>query len=279
LVVGYPQFSTDVSTFFREAESSLGELEAENNLLLALLQGMVDNPSTIPDPLLLISAEGRDGKAFAIQTPPRAMILSTGWSETALTETVRALKDQSFHLPGVVGPAAEATYFASQWKDDAHLVMDQSIYRLEKLEPRSPIGGEFVRASGDDWSVVKRFGKGFFREAMPNEKIPVDEFLRWVERRLHEGAYHFWMEDRQIVAWAGTSGQTRHGARIGPVYTPAAFRRQGYASALTWHVSEQVLNSGKKYCFLYTDLLNTTSNSIYQKIGYRPILRSQHWHF
>jgi hypothetical protein len=31
------------------------------------------------------------------------------------------------------------------------------------------------------------------------------------------------------------------------------------------------LDSGKKFCTLYTDLDNPTSNSIYQKIGYKPV--------
>jgi predicted GNAT family acetyltransferase len=37
------------------------------------------------------------------------------------------------------------------------------------------------------------------------------------------------------------------------------------------------LKSGKKFCNLFTDLLNPTSNSIYQKIGYRKIGESKHF--
>jgi predicted GNAT family acetyltransferase len=32
-----------------------------------------------------------------------------------------------------------------------------------------------------------------------------------------------------------------------------------------------ILDSGKKFCFLFTDQANPTSNSIYQKIGYEPV--------
>jgi predicted GNAT family acetyltransferase len=32
-----------------------------------------------------------------------------------------------------------------------------------------------------------------------------------------------------------------------------------------------MLGEGRKFCFLYTDLANPTSNHIYQEIGYRPV--------
>jgi predicted GNAT family acetyltransferase len=35
-------------------------------------------------------------------------------------------------------------------------------------------------------------------------------------------------------------------------------------------LTQQLLDEGRRFCFLYTDLANPTSNSIYQAIGYRP---------
>jgi hypothetical protein len=34
---------------------------------------------------------------------------------------------------------------------------------------------------------------------------------------------------------------------------------------------DMLLDSGRKFCFLYTDVTNPTSNHIYQEIGYRPV--------
>jgi hypothetical protein len=36
-------------------------------------------------------------------------------------------------------------------------------------------------------------------------------------------------------------------------------------------VSRVQLDAGRRWCFLFTDLANPTSNRIYQAIGYRPI--------
>ena len=52
---------------------------------------------------------------------------------------------------------------------------------------------------------------------------------------------------------------------------PPERRRHGYASACVAALSERLLSEGRRFCFLYTDLANPTSNAIYQKIGYQPV--------
>ena len=44
-----------------------------------------------------------------------------------------------------------------------------------------------------------------------------------------------------------------------------------YASAITAAASQDQLDQGRRWCFLFTDLANPTSNRIYQAIGYRSI--------
>jgi hypothetical protein len=36
-------------------------------------------------------------------------------------------------------------------------------------------------------------------------------------------------------------------------------------------VSQSQLDSGRRYCFLFTDVANETSNRIYAAVGYEPI--------
>jgi uncharacterized protein len=83
-----------------------------------------------------------------------------------------------------------------------------------------------------------------------------------------------WEDDGAPVSLAGWGGPTPNGIRIGPVYTPSHRRGHGYGSAVTAAVSEQQVASGKRFCFLYTDLANPTSNSIYMRIGYEPVCDS-----
>lgn len=55
------------------------------------------------------------------------------------------------------------------------------------------------------------------------------------------------------------------------VYTPPELRGHGYASRCVAALSQLLLESGWEYSSLFTDLSNPISNSIYQKIGYRPV--------
>jgi predicted GNAT family acetyltransferase len=59
------------------------------------------------------------------------------------------------------------------------------------------------------------------------------------------------------------------------VYTPPEHRGHGYGSAVTAAASQIALDRGKRFCFLYTDLANPTSNAIYTRIGYRPVCDSR----
>ena len=81
------------------------------------------------------------------------------------------------------------------------------------------------------------------------------------------------------VSLAGFGGRTPNGIRVGPVYTPPDLRGRGYASALTADLTRRLLAGGRRFCFLYTDLANPTSNSIYQRIGYRPVSDADLWSF
>jgi predicted GNAT family acetyltransferase len=56
-------------------------------------------------------------------------------------------------------------------------------------------------------------------------------------------------------------------------------RRRGYATALTAELSRSLLAGGRRFCFLFTDLANPTSNAIYMRIGYRPVTDVEEWRF
>jgi predicted GNAT family acetyltransferase len=58
--------------------------------------------------------------------------------------------------------------------------------------------------------------------------------------------------------------------RVGPVFTPAELRSNGYGSAITASLSEKLLAGGSRV-MLYADAVNPTSNGVYQSIGYRLV--------
>jgi predicted GNAT family acetyltransferase len=82
---------------------------------------------------------------------------------------------------------------------------------------------------------------------------------------------HFWIVEGEPVACAAALAPTPRGIRIGGVYTPPENRGRGYASALVADLTQLLLDRGRALVYLYADRANPTSNSIYQKLGYRRI--------
>jgi predicted GNAT family acetyltransferase len=78
---------------------------------------------------------------------------------------------------------------------------------------------------------------------------------------------------------AGYSGRTPNGIRVAWVYTPPENRGKGFAGACVAALSQKLLDEGRKFCFLYTDLANPISNHVYQKIGYEPVVDSTAYAF
>ena len=90
--------------------------------------------------------------------------------------------------------------------------------------------------------------------------------------KLSYGGVTVWEAGGGPVSIAGVTRQVAGMVRIGPVYTPPEARGRGYASAATAAVAAAPRSRrARRRSLLYTDLANPVSNSIYQRIGYRPV--------
>jgi predicted GNAT family acetyltransferase len=148
--------------------------------------------------------------------------------------------------------------------------MEERIFELAEVIPPLPVNGAIRAATPDDRPLLVDWLTAFGREALGEDDATrvaasVDDWLAGKGRSL-------WLwDDGGPRSLTGVGGRTPNGTRIGPVYTPPDHRGRGYASALVAAVSQAQLDAGLKFCFLYTDLTNRTSNKIYQAIGYRPV--------
>ncbi len=91
-----------------------------------------------------------------------------------------------------------------------------------------------------------------------------------ITRLVSRAAVYVWCDD-EIRSMAAGMAPTPSGVRVGFVYTPREQRGRGYASACTAATSQRLLDEGRRFCFLYTDLANPTSNAVYRRIGYEPV--------
>jgi uncharacterized protein len=182
-------------------------------------------------------------------------------------------------LPGVVGAVPEADGFADAWSAKtgaaARKVRAQGVYALERVQPLPPAAGRLRAATADDRPLLVHWLEAFRAEALPEAPPDDEQVARAIDHRLSspDAGFVLW-EDGEVVSMSGFGGLTPNGIRVGPVYTPTAVRGRGYATALVAELSANLLASGRRFCFLYTDLANPTSNRIYERIGYERVCES-----
>jgi predicted GNAT family acetyltransferase len=125
------------------------------------------------------------------------------------------------------------------------------------------------RASPTDIELVGSWYAGFVQEMnLPHPASPRE----WASAMVAAGSAFLWV-DGTARSLACLSRETPNGRAIGPVYTPPATRRQGYATSLVAGLARQALAGGKRFVCLFTDADNPTSNRIYESIGFRFVCR------
>ncbi|MGI9175134.1 MAG: GNAT family N-acetyltransferase [Rhodothermales bacterium] len=262
---------SDAQAFSRRAESWLLRAEAEHNLILGLSQRLARSEAEHEPLIYLATIEDRDevvGCAF--RTPPFKLVL-TRMPVQALPALVDDVGHVYTSIPAVMGPEQAAQRFAERWSKrhgvTARLGMQQRIYQLRAVTlPRLLPPGRLRKATLDDLDLAADWIAAFSAEAGAMGAAARQQ----AENHIAQQSLFFWETDVP-VSMAGWSGRTPNGVRVGPVYTPPEHRRRGYAAASVVALSPHLLNTGSRFCFLYTDLANATSNGIYQRLGYQPV--------
>ena len=89
--------------------------------------------------------------------------------------------------------------------------------------------------------------------------------------RIGWGGLVLWEHEGRPVSLAGRNRAAAGQARVGPVYTPPELRGRGFGGAATAAITQAALDDGAEGVVLFTDLANPASNTLYQRLGYRPV--------
>jgi GNAT superfamily N-acetyltransferase len=273
------QHLDDVDDFLAAAGDFLAAREAEHNLLFGICSGIRAAPEIVADdpPRFAVVTDHYGAVVAAtLRTPPFQQLLSEVDELAGVDLIVGALIEAGDRPPGVLGPTEAAARFAELWSERTGqrnvLAMSERIFRLERVVPPRRATGAWRIAEDRDRELLRDWILTFRAEAVPEDPLPPDLdgiIDRWI-RRIGRTMY-LWEDEGRPVSLVGVGGETPNGCRIGPVYTPREFRGRGYASSLTAVASQDQLDSGRRFCFLFTDLANPTSNHIYRQIGYEPV--------
>ena len=202
---------------------------------------------------------------LAIRTAPFGYVISPMDSEVIepLTSKIREVDSaaKEFAGPKVVIEQIEKLLAVPILEEEGEL-----IYSLTELNEPTSVG-EIRVATETDFDLIYKWMVDFIKET----GIRAFDIESAVRNNIAKGFIFLLLIDGQPVSFAGFHDPVellgKKIGRVGPVYTPKEFRKNGYASLITAHVTKKVIDQGA-IATLYTQAGNPTSNKIYQELGY-----------
>lgn len=272
---------SDADSLLQDAEELLIKDETEHNLILGALASITNQRIIPKDPLFFSIHHNNEFLGCFLRTHSDRPILLSKMPPEACKFLAQSLTLLNIRPNEVLAPLDSCTAFLGIWnsltQSSSKTLMHQGVYQLNKLEPLNNSRGHTETATKVHSVIVKRFCLDFLNDCFPERTGNEHESQVMTQRHLDQQSMLLWKnETGDIVAMAAKARESRNGATVSLVYTPPEFRGRGYGTAITHAVTKQLLASGKKFCNLFTDLSNPTSNSIYQKIGYQKVGESQH---
>jgi predicted GNAT family acetyltransferase len=276
---------SDVNAFRDRAMPLLMRDECANCVLIGVLGRLVEGkPATKSGEIvvpMLLTLEDDDGAlhAIAMQTPPHAQLF-TPMDEPCARALADHLHEREWTGRDFSGIEPTVRALAQRWRElkqrDFTVHISLRLFRTNRVidPPHAP--GTLRAATAQDMRIATDWIRAFGEEI----REPFPDPARAAQIAIGEGRLHLWFdqsgEPRSCCAW---QGPTPHSVRIGLVYTPPENRGRGYASNAVAELTRRLLASGRKYCTLFTDATNPTSNSVYIKIGYEPVASFEHLRF
>jgi hypothetical protein len=262
----------DAAEFLSAAGPWLSADEVANNVMLTVARSVADGGRRMTEPPYFAAAtDGGQLDSCGMQTPPHRILLTHGTPRGWIALAADASEARG-RLPGVIGPSDAATAFAEEWLrlagGQARISMRQRLHKLECVNADLPVTTGVLReAEPSERAIAVAWASAFAREAIPDSPSEVEQS---VDRLLKARSLYFW-DNGGPVSMCANAGVIGSVARINAVYTPPALRGRGYATAVVSSLTQRLLAGTCRYCCLYTDLANPVSNSVYYRIGFRPV--------
>jgi predicted GNAT family acetyltransferase len=194
-------------------------------------------------------------------------------SQDSLSFLAHALRKQGQPLPALHGLRSLVELFLESWPELSSREQRrevQGLYRLDQVIEPPRTGARFDQASLDDLPLLAAWHRAFWQET--GDFALSDQVLHDMLRSRIEGRDLFLLrDDRGPLSMASLTRKVKNGRVLSYIYTPAEYRGRGYAAELTAALSRFCLENDKRFCCLFTQMENPTSNKIYQQVGYRWI--------
>ncbi len=280
------KFYNDIHEFYNLVLDFLLKKEAENNILLSILSTLKINPKRYGEenPVLITVNQDDEIKLVSLRTPPYNQIISYTRDLNNIDFLVDKLLQKDTEVPGILGFKEGVEKFINLWCESKNLkrklVRNERIYKLGKVAEETLGNKVFIVGNEKNQAVILDWAKKFVYEALPEtNESQLNRALEAIKEDIKNNKIFLLKDNDKIVSMARKAGKTPNGNLVNLVYTPPELRRRGYATECVAKLSKLLLQEGNKFCFLLADLMNPISNSIYQKIGYRPVIDIDEYKF
>ena len=260
----------DITEFAAAAGDYLRSDPVANTVTLTVLEALQQSGLAVygdAAPLFGWHESGGQVDGAVLRTPPHPMVAARVPAGSA-EALIRLLGGD--RPPAISLPDQDAAEFGATWTDvtggSTAVHHRMRLFRLAALEPASAPGAARMAGHGD-FDLLVGWTDAFGAETNTGG----GESDRAVRKYLGYGGLTVWEDDGSPVAMASLTRHVAGVCRVGSVFTPPRLRQRGYGGAVTTAVSQQALDAGATGVVLYTDLANPTSNSLYQRLGYRPV--------
>ncbi|WP_432357914.1 GNAT family N-acetyltransferase [Sporosarcina sp. UB5] len=270
----------DAKQFAEVAEPIIAKNEDVFSLFFGILQaikaGKYENPF-----MAAVTDEG-DVLALLQMTPPHPLnliIVNESRKDEAIDFVIQELRVNSIAIPSVISVKQWAISFASAWErhtgETQKLLMDQGLYRLDKVDESLEMSpGTWRFATDADAPLIEKWFAMFEEDTNLNRTSP-ELVKERVATFLEAREVFLWENEGKVVSMMKKSRPTKNSVTVSLVFTPKEERKKGYARTMVAQGSKELLKD-YKFCVLYTDMMNPTSNKIYKEIGYQHIADSIH---
>jgi predicted GNAT family acetyltransferase len=261
--------------FLEKVQAFLEEDEVNGNLILGISSNLLKNKYSYgsEEPFFSVAYDDKKAVLISIMTPPHRLILYPyrNFSDGIMESFANNVYSKYKNIPGISGEVNAARSFVEKWtaitKCESSIDVRMRAFKLTSVNPYNKPDGIFRNAEEKEMDLITQFMVEF--STAIKEPTSMERAKQKAENGIRNKNIYVW-ENGGIVAMAIKVRPTKHGMAVSSVYTPEEHRNKGYATAIVSGLSQNILDSGKTFCTLFTDLSNPTSNSIYQKIGYKP---------
>ncbi|WP_427137726.1 GNAT family N-acetyltransferase [Psychrobacillus psychrodurans] len=270
----------NVDAFAKIVTPFLEENEDKFSLFLGVLKGI--KAGAYENPYMATIEE--NGKLLAIfqMTPPHPLniiFVDENQISTCIDLCISELTKHAVPVESIISVKEWAVLFAQKWQEKTDgnfsLMMDQGLYRLDQVEESLEMSpGKWRYAAISDAQLIEKWYSQFEQDTGLSVTAP-KEIKKRVKNMLDGKEVFFWEDQGEVVSMMKKSRPTTNGITVSLVFTPAEKRKKGYGRTLVATVSRELLKEFE-FCVLYTDMLNPTSNKIYQEIGYQKLVDSVH---